>query len=212
MYRLDAETLEPVGTPVNLAQQTVAVSAGLDGRFAIAVDRTGRFAVVDLVDGEVLHEGGLGLEPSSVELSPDGQRAVVVGIDAEVGVLDVENGEWVSPPVRAPRGSAAFASYTADGERVVAGGRNGVASLWDGRTGQLLASMVVDTTGVVRPTILEDGYTAMLTTPDGAAYAWDTRPESWIATACAIAGRNLTEDEWRDAFGDRPYRPSCPEP
>ena len=110
VFMLDAETLEPVGTPVNLAQQTVAVSAGPDGRFAVAVDRTGRFAVVDLVDGEVLHEGELGLEPSSVELSPDGQRAVVVGISAEVGILDIENGEWVSRRFE-PRESRRNASW-----------------------------------------------------------------------------------------------------
>ncbi len=38
----------------------------------------------------------------------------------------------------------------------------------------------------------------------------DTRPEHWIEVACAIAGRNLTEDEWSDAFDDRPYRETCP--
>ena len=27
--------------------------------------------------------------------------------------------------------------------------------------------------------------------------------------ACRVAGRNLTETEWRDAFGDRPYRETC---
>jgi WD40 repeat protein len=211
VFMLDAETLEPVGTPVNPAQLPVAVSAGPDGRVVIAVDREGRFAVVDLVDGKVLQEGVLSLQPSSVEISSDGQRAVVIGTNAEVGILDLEDGEWVSPPVRAPRESANFASYTADGERVVVGGRNGATSLWDGRTGQLLASISADTSEVVRPTILDDGYTAMLTAPDGSAFTWDTRPESWVATACAIAGRNLTDDEWRDAFGDRRYRLTCPE-
>ena len=43
--------------------------------------------------------------------------------------------------------------------------------------------------------------TAMLLARDGAVYTWDTLPESWVAAACAIAGRNLTEEEWRDAFG-----------
>ncbi len=38
----------------------------------------------------------------------------------------------------------------------------------------------------------------------------DTRPERWVEVACAIAGRNLTEVEWSDAFGDRPYRETCP--
>jgi WD40 repeat protein len=94
---------------------------------------------------------------------------------------------------------------------VVTGGRSGAASVWDGRTGQLLASIAADTSEFVRPTILDDGHTAMLTALDGTVHTWDTRPEGWIEAACAIAGRNLTEDEWRDAFGDRPYRLTCPE-
>ena len=89
---------------------------------------------------------------------------------------------------------------------MVVGGRNGSRQPLGRTTGQLLAAMTADTDEVVRPTILDDGYTAMLTAGDGAVFTWDIRPESWVATACAIAGRNLTEDEWRDAFGDRPYR------
>ena len=40
--------------------------------------------------------------------------------------------------------------------------------------------------------------------------SYDTDPDAWIAHACAVAGRNLTADEWRDAFGDRSYRKTCP--
>ena len=38
----------------------------------------------------------------------------------------------------------------------------------------------------------------------------DTRPEHWMEVACTIAGRNLTESEWSDAFDDRPYDETCP--
>jgi len=55
------------------------------------------------------------------------------------------------------------------------------------------------------------GYTLLISAIDGAVYTWDTRVESWIAHACATAGRNFTRDEWRDAFPDRPYRRTCPE-
>ena len=58
------------------------------------------------------------------------------------------------------------------------------------------------------PTFLDDGHTVLVTTATGgdAVYTLDTRPEHWIQHACAIAGRNLTLDEWSDAFNDRPYR------
>lgn len=46
--------------------------------------------------------------------------------------------------------------------------------------------------------------------PRALVHRWDTRPDHWIDSACKIAGRNLTEDEWRDAFDERPYRETCP--
>ena len=218
---LDADTLQPFGKSVTVDGWFSDTSAGPHGRPAIAVSPEGHFAVVDLIDGHVLREGELGLDVSRVDLSPDGLRAVVIGANDEVGILDVTDGKWVSPPVRAPRGSAGFASYMPDGQGVLVGGRNGTVSLWDGRTGQPFASVGTSLTSPPvmpfrpdnpsRPTILDDGYTAMLAAFDGAVYTWDTRPERWIAAACAIAGRNLTEDEWQDAFGGRPYRSTCPD-
>ena len=60
------------------------------------------------------------------------------------------------------------------------------------------------------PTFLADGHTVLIAAFGGAVYTMDTRPEHWVEVACAIAGRNLTEAEWSDAFGDRPYRETCP--
>jgi hypothetical protein len=54
-----------------------------------------------------------------------------------------------------------------------------------------------------------DGHTVEVVYRDGSALRFDTDPATWIAHACAVAGRNLNEDEWRDAFGDEPRRPTC---
>jgi hypothetical protein len=40
---------------------------------------------------------------------------------------------------------------------------------------------------------------------------WDVDPDSWQASACLAAGRNLTRTEWTEYFGDEPYRPTCPD-
>jgi hypothetical protein len=55
-----------------------------------------------------------------------------------------------------------------------------------------------------------DGHTVAIAYKDGSIATYETDPGAWIEHACAVAGRNLTEDEWRDAFGDRPYRETCP--
>ncbi len=57
---------------------------------------------------------------------------------------------------------------------------------------------------------LPDGHTVLISSVDGAISTWDTSAERAIEFACQVAGRNLTKDEWRDAFGSRPYRETCP--
>jgi hypothetical protein len=46
----------------------------------------------------------------------------------------------------------------------------------------------------------------------GAVFEWDTRPEYAVEFACRMAGRDFTEAEWKDHFGDRPYLHLCPQP
>ena len=41
---------------------------------------------------------------------------------------------------------------------------------------------------------------------------WSLEPDHWVTAACAIAGRNLTTDEWSTYVGDLgDYQPTCPE-
>ena len=42
---------------------------------------------------------------------------------------------------------------------------------------------------------------------DGSGVVWDVRPQAWARRACAIAGRPLTAQEWRDALPELPYSP-----
>jgi hypothetical protein len=44
---------------------------------------------------------------------------------------------------------------------------------------------------------------------DGTVVSWDLEPPSWVARACQLAGRDLTESEWRQYLPDRPYRRTC---
>jgi hypothetical protein len=44
---------------------------------------------------------------------------------------------------------------------------------------------------------------------NGNATVIDVDPTSWEATACRIAGRNLTRAEWAEYLPDRPYAATC---
>ena len=55
-----------------------------------------------------------------------------------------------------------------------------------------------------------DDSTIVIATDSGGLYYWDTSTAHAIEFACRLAGRDLTEAEWRQDFGDRPWQPTCP--
>ena len=46
--------------------------------------------------------------------------------------------------------------------------------------------------------------------PEAAVYVWDPSPERAADFACRVVGREMTQQEWSDHFGDRPYQDPCP--
>jgi WD40 repeat protein len=209
-YAIDAGTLEPDGKAVELDRRMENVIASPDNHTAIVVT-TDHFSVVDLDTGRVDHEGDA---PGAAggTFSPDGRRFALRGLGA-VRILDVETGEWVGPPSKAPTGTVFGMEYAPDGATFATGADDTAIVLWDAGTGAPLNKILVGRPeeGKMAPTFLADGHTVLITTTGGAAiYTLDTRPEHWIRIACTIVGRNLTPDEWSDAFDNRPYRETCP--
>ena len=105
-------------------------------------------------------------------------------------------GSWAYLTAFSPDGSL-FAS-TSDGDSL---------SYWDARTGRLLGSVAVDVGGA--PAFSADNSSLLLAGDDGSVLTWNLDPRSWMATACRLAGRELTEQEWRSYLGDRPYERVC---
>ena len=54
-----------------------------------------------------------------------------------------------------------------------------------------------------------DGSHVVAVYADGKAIDWDIRPSSWERTACSVAGRTLTKDEWAQYLSGRGYDPAC---
>lgn len=44
---------------------------------------------------------------------------------------------------------------------------------------------------------------------DGTLILWDLEPEAWMARACTLAGRSLSQSEWKQYVGAEPYRNTC---
>jgi len=83
--------------------------------------------------------------------------------------------------------------------------------LWDGNSGAPIAGVQVGREqSPAVATLPDDGHDALIATRDGAVYRLDTRFDHWTAFACAVAGRNLTAQEWQAVFGDQPFHATCP--
>jgi DNA-binding SARP family transcriptional activator/WD40 repeat protein len=216
LFRLDATTLAPIAPPIPLgadpadgAGGILSILIGADGRTAVAM-LAASTVVIDLQEGRVLRRLDLGLEPARFDISPDGDRLAVLSSGGAAGLLALDTGEWIKGPSVAHRGMGLTATWRPDGAMYATSATDGVVRLWDGPTGDPLAT--VDLPGQHLGAVARfrtDGYTLGIGTLGASVLAWDTRPEALIERACAIAGRALTPDEWGTAFGDRPYRPVC---
>jgi WD40 repeat protein/DNA-binding SARP family transcriptional activator len=219
IFRVDADTLEPIGGPIaldgggglGLDVTTASLTVGPDGRTGVALVMGASSAVVDLAEGRIVRPADLAVEPGRAEISPDGRRLAVVTNSGDVGLTELETGEWIRPPTPAHTEPVWQATWAPDGSFFISSGRDGRIRLWDGRTGEPLGTILPgppDSWGLTQ--VLPDGHTLLIATTANEVFTWDTRLEAWIERACDLAGRNLTTDEWREAFDDRPYRDTCP--
>jgi hypothetical protein len=55
----------------------------------------------------------------------------------------------------------------------------------------------------------EDERTLVYVHSDGLQQLIVAEPAAWEERACRIAGRVLTEQEWRELIGTSPYAPAC---
>ena len=164
---------------------------------------------VDPRAGDVLDSAPAGFHASGDVggvVSADGTRMVVTGPGGRVRLLDVEQQAYIDPESRWSCGVAAFAH---DGSQyaVVQAER---IRLWDGRTGEYQASLPLPTrAGTFSISYRRDGTGLVIASTDERTWTADTRIERWVDRACAIAGRNLSREEWDQFFPDRAYERTC---
>jgi WD40 repeat protein len=165
----------------------------------------------DLDDGRILHRMQIPGWGVRANFSPDGRRYAYGAFDGTVGVIDVASGDRSGSSAPLHQGPTTWVTFSPDGATLASIGFDGQMVLADAATATPRARAQPG-----RPNLRgmiayrEDGHTIVVAYQDGSVLTFDTDPAAWEDHACAVAGRNLTDEEWRDAFGDRPYRETCP--
>ena len=79
--------------------------------------------------------------------------------------------------------------------------------VFDAHSGRVVASLRSE--GLAAASFGTDSWTVTLVSADGGISHWDSRPEAALRAACRMAGRDLTEDEWKTYLPDRERKPVC---
>ncbi len=151
----------------------------------------------------------------SIVFSPDGQLLVTAGTH-QINLWSVTK-DRTSPcarPLTKHDSWVNILAFSPDGKMLASGSDDKSIILWDVETCQALGPPLKEQNARVYDLAFSpDGKMLASGSAAGAnnwpLILWDTNLKSWQERACIIAGRSLTEDEWKAFLPDEPYRPAC---
>ncbi len=142
--------------------------------------------------------------------SPDGRVIASASRDGTVRRWDAGTGEQIGQPLTGRPHEVLSVEFSPDGTVIAAVSSDGTVQQWESGTGEPISQPL----GRVRPV------TAAAFSPDGEVIAvaidqtvrlWPLDMDKWVRHACALAGRNLRQEEWNEYIGrNRPYARTCP--
>jgi class 3 adenylate cyclase/WD40 repeat protein len=144
----------------------------------------------------------------SLDLVP-GTQTLLAGVSTgAVYVAEFPTGRPVGPPLQGGTEGLAGLAVSPDGDRFATLGSGGSIRLWDLASRRQLGSPVRGFEGASGVAYLDDKTLVTSGTGEGTLFL-DLDPDSWRATACRLAGRDLTREEWETYLPGEPYRRTC---
>jgi WD40 repeat protein len=206
-----------VAAPTDLGQPGDSIAFSPSGReLAVGLDG-GPALILDATSGRIrrtLHPvGSADHEPIiSLAFAPNGTLATGswTGI---VQLWDTANGEAIDRPVLVAAGAVASISFDPSSRRfATTGGGDGSAKLWFADTLQQEGSTFQGEAGAAwgNAAFSPNGGKLIVIYDDGQGFAWPVTPAAWDQHACAVAGRNLTREDWARFVTGHSYAPVCP--
>ncbi|MEJ2866332.1 TIR domain-containing protein [Actinomycetospora sp. OC33-EN08] len=197
-------TPNPSDTPVDIYTQ---VAFSPDGRTLAHSSLGGGLRLWDVPSrtaGATL-EGPSPIGTSSLAFGPGG-RLAQGGMDGKIVLWDPARPEAPTGVLTGQRYAVTGMSFGADDRLAAGSDQGGGVTIWNVRTGTRDAVLRPDT-GYTEPFFL-DGSTLLITDRTG-GQTYDLTPDALRARLCAIAGGDLSPDEWSSYVEGREQSPVC---
>jgi WD40 repeat protein len=178
------------------------VSTGFDNGAFLSWDTKARAIVrtTPSVDGGVY----------AADISNDGRTLVTGATDGIVHLWDIASGSPIGTPLTGLKPQAVTVDMSPDGRTVVGADALGEVLLWDVPTGTVIAGPLPGPNSHgVAAAFASHGRSVVVVSVTGSAWRWDVNASDWETRACQVAGRSLTQQEWRELLPDRPYHATC---
>ena len=167
------------------------------------------------------HQGPI----SALAFSSDNRWAISGSADGTARLWDLAAPNPAEVPIVLPGHSGEITALATSGRWLLTGSADGTARLWDlGADNPAAQSRVLGGhEGPVTAVAIAAGNGRIATgSADSTARLWDINTPApadvnalpqdtagLLQLACLTAGRNMTEAEWQQYFGDQPYTPTC---
>jgi WD40 repeat protein/DNA-binding SARP family transcriptional activator len=194
-----------VGTLAFSPDRRYAVAALTDGR--ALVWRTDTWKRVSVLTGQLSGYGA-----AVLEFSDDGRYLAIGGTQGRPSMWNV--GTW-SLAWRAETGHNGFTTslvFSPDGNLLVSSGTDAKTFLYETTTGRQVGGALGPDVNLwtISRFLGRTSTLASFGLDDGSVRHTDIDPAEWQRWACSLAGRELTEPEWRTLVPDQPFQHVCP--
>ena len=211
IWDLDGQKL--IRPPLRLGHRVLGLAFGPDGS-QLAVATPAGVEVRDLPGGERLAslptpEAALARDEVSLAFSADGRLLAGGQQDGDVILWATAGWRQVG---QLPAAGALGLVFSPDGS-TLASSREGAVLLWDVGSQQPIGSpipLLAAGDSYVTTRFTPDGDRLFAVSDEGSAIRFDVDLEAWVQHACAVAGGDLTPEQWDAVVPDQEYRPVCP--
>ncbi|HEU5104046.1 MAG TPA: CHAT domain-containing protein [Roseiflexaceae bacterium] len=155
-------------------------------------------------------QGHTGTLVYALAFNPNGTILASAGGDETIRLWDIATGQAIGDPLRGHVGPVSTIAFSPDGSLLASSGWDSTVRLWNVRRRQQLGPPLTHRAGSFTSVAFSPDARWLSADANGGVQIWSLMPETWSESACDIARRNLTQQEWNDFIGsDRPYHRTC---